>query len=67
MPASRFLKSGPSFVCTLAMWFLKRYRFVNVINIIIGVDVVVFVDDVIVVVVDFVALVVVVDDSLLLL
>ena len=43
MPASRFLRSGPSFVCTRVMWFLKRYRFVNVINVIkvVVVDVVV--------------------------
>jgi len=40
LPASRFLRSGPSFVCTLATWFLKRYRFVNVINVVV-VDVVV--------------------------
>jgi hypothetical protein len=39
LPASRFLKSGPSFVCTRVMWFLKRYRFVNVINATVVVDV----------------------------
>ena len=52
-------RSVLSFECKCAMWFLKRYRFVLVIN---DADVVV----VVVVVVDYVALAVV-DDALLLL